>query len=84
MPCGARCCGIGVVGGQCGVAAAQAASNGRARLGIGGAGHAAEGTRGAHLEHGAHVLDAGRVEAQRLVERTRELPSQEEGMHYAG
>jgi hypothetical protein len=28
----------------------------------------------AHLEHPGHVLDAGRVEAQRLVERRRLLP----------
>ena len=33
------------------------------------------GTRGAHLEHGVHVSDAGRVEAQRLVQRRRALPS---------
>ena len=30
--------------------------------------------RGAHVEHLAHVCDAGRVEAQRLVERPRALP----------
>eukprot|EP00964_Phaeocystis_antarctica_P068238 scaffold41337_cov35-Phaeocystis_antarctica.AAC.2 len=29
-------------------------------------GHRARGTRGAHLKHGTHVRDAGRVEAQRL------------------
>ena len=34
-----------------------------------------QGTRGAHFEHGAHVRDAGRIEAQRLVERVRTLPS---------
>jgi len=28
----------------------------------------AKGTRGAHVEHVAHVCDAGGVEAQRLVE----------------
>ena len=33
------------------------------------------GTGGAHLEHVEHVCDAGRVKAQRLVERTRTLPS---------
>eukprot|EP00964_Phaeocystis_antarctica_P096342 scaffold62657_cov64-Phaeocystis_antarctica.AAC.2 len=32
-----------------------------------------QGTRGAHPEHGVHVCDAGRVEAQRLVERRRVL-----------
>eukprot|EP00964_Phaeocystis_antarctica_P082886 scaffold52065_cov42-Phaeocystis_antarctica.AAC.1 len=29
---------------------------------------------GAHVEHGAHVRDAGGVEAQRLVEHRRALP----------
>eukprot|EP00964_Phaeocystis_antarctica_P062970 scaffold37756_cov51-Phaeocystis_antarctica.AAC.2 len=38
--------------------------------------------RGAHGEHGAHACDAGRVEAQRLVERRRPLPSQKEGVRY--
>ena len=38
------------------------------------------GTRGAHLKHVLHVRDAGRVEAQRLVERIRVLPSAKEGM----
>ena len=31
----------------------------------------------AHIEHGAHVRDAGGVETQRLVERRRTLPSAE-------
>ena len=35
---------------------------------------------GAHLEHVAHVCDAGRVEAERLVERRRALPSRKEGV----
>ena len=35
--------------------------------------------RGAHLEHDFHVRDAGRVEAQWLVERQRLLPSRKEG-----
>ena len=34
-----------------------------------------KGTRGAHAEHVAHVYDAGGVEAQRLVEGRRGLPS---------
>eukprot|EP00964_Phaeocystis_antarctica_P150809 scaffold118299_cov60-Phaeocystis_antarctica.AAC.2 len=34
--------------------------------------------RGAHVEHAAHVRDAGRVQAQRLVERLRVLPSRKE------
>ena len=32
-------------------------------------------TRGAHQEHVAHGRDLGRVEAKRLVERRRDLPS---------
>jgi len=38
------------------------------------------GTRGAHPKHEAHVCDAGRVPAQWLVERIRELPSRK-GKH---
>ena len=56
-----------------GAGAAQAARTGRAQLEVGG-----QGTRGAHPEHVLHVRDAGRVEAQRLVERRRALPSQKE------
>ena len=36
--------------------------------------------RGAHVEHAAHVRDAGRVEAERLVERRRALPSRKAGV----
>ena len=43
---------------------------GRARLKAGG-----QGTGGAHVEHADHGRDAGRVEAERLVERKRVLPS---------
>ena len=43
------------------------------------AGHA----RGAHRKHGLHVCDAGRVEAQRLVEHRRVLPSNK-GKHLGG
>eukprot|EP00964_Phaeocystis_antarctica_P058275 scaffold34558_cov52-Phaeocystis_antarctica.AAC.2 len=39
-----------------------------------------QGTRGAHVKHVAHVCDAGRVEAQRLVEGQRPLPSRKEGI----
>ena len=54
-----------------GVAATQPACTGRARLkAVGG-----QGTREAHDEHAAHVRDLGRVEAERLVERRRVLPS---------
>eukprot|EP00964_Phaeocystis_antarctica_P019262 scaffold10639_cov62-Phaeocystis_antarctica.AAC.2 len=38
-----------------------------------------QGTRGAHVEHQAHVRDLGRVEAERLVERRRVLPSRKAG-----
>ena len=42
-----------------------------------------EGTRGgAHVEHAAHPRDAGRVEAHRLVEGPRGLPSRKQGMRY--
>ena len=58
------------------VAAAQVACTGRARPRAGGG----QGTRGAHGEHLAHVRDLGRVEAERLVERLRALPSREAGM----
>eukprot|EP00964_Phaeocystis_antarctica_P058049 scaffold34414_cov60-Phaeocystis_antarctica.AAC.4 len=58
-----------------GGAATQAACTGRAPAEGWG-----RGTRGAHPEHVAHVCDAGRVEAQRLVERRRVLPSRKEGM----
>eukprot|EP00964_Phaeocystis_antarctica_P056713 scaffold33488_cov52-Phaeocystis_antarctica.AAC.1 len=34
---------------------------------------------GTHLEHVLHVRDIGRVEAERLVERRRDLPSQNAG-----
>ena len=40
--------------------------------------------RGAHGEHAAHVRDAGRVEAQRLVERLCDLPSRKEGRAMRG
>ena len=40
------------------------------------AGHA----RGAHSEHAIHDCDTGRVEAQRLVERDRALPSRSRSM----
>jgi hypothetical protein len=44
----------------------------------------AKGTRGAHAEHPAHGRDAGGVEAQRLVEDQRALPSRREGMRCGG
>ena len=58
------------------VAATQSACTGRARLKtVGG-----QGMRGAHVEHVAHGRDLGRVEAERLVERERFLPSRKAGM----
>ena len=39
-----------------------------------------QGTRGAHPEHGLHGRDAGRVEAERLLERPRPLPGRKAGM----
>ena len=42
-----------------------------------------QGTRGAHVEHGVHARDLGRVEAERLVERRRALPSRKAGMQCA-
>ena len=39
-----------------------------------------QGRRGAHIKHGAHVRDSGRVPAQRLVERRRALPSKKTSM----
>eukprot|EP00964_Phaeocystis_antarctica_P011003 scaffold6041_cov54-Phaeocystis_antarctica.AAC.3 len=52
----------------------------RARLQIG----KSRARGGAHEEHGAHGCDAGRVEAQRLVERPRELPRVERRARDAG
>eukprot|EP00964_Phaeocystis_antarctica_P125691 scaffold89365_cov60-Phaeocystis_antarctica.AAC.1 len=52
--------------GGCGASSVQARPN------CGGCGR---GTRGAHVKHGVHGRDTGRVEAQRLVERRRVLPS---------
>ena len=49
----------------------------RAGRGLGGS----QGMGRAHVEHVAHVCDAGRVESQRLVERRRVLPSRERGGH---
>eukprot|EP00964_Phaeocystis_antarctica_P079951 scaffold49868_cov57-Phaeocystis_antarctica.AAC.4 len=47
------------------------ASSAQGRLNCGGCW---QGTRGAHPKHVLHVVDAGRVEAQRLVECRRFLP----------
>ena len=43
-------------------------------------GYGGQGTRGAHVEHLEHGRDLGRVEAERLVERRRFLPSRRAGM----
>ena len=39
-----------------------------------------QGTRGVHFEHLAHGRDLGRVQAERLVELDRELPSRKAGI----
>eukprot|EP00964_Phaeocystis_antarctica_P163523 scaffold139844_cov57-Phaeocystis_antarctica.AAC.1 len=44
-----------------------------------GKGSAGGSRRGTHVKHAAHVCDAGRVEAQRLVELRRALPSRRDG-----
>ena len=36
--------------------------------------------RGAHVEHAVHGFDAGRIEAERLVELVRGLPRRNEGV----
>ena len=43
-----------------------------------------QGTRGAHQKHVLHICDAGRVPAQRLVERPRVLPSSKGSIGRAG
>ena len=55
-------------------------ARGKARLKAWGPG----GTRGAHGEHVNHVRDLGGVEAQRLVEHRRDLPSRKGGACDAG
>ena len=42
------------------------------------------GTRGSHVKHASHGYDAGRVEAQRLVERRCALPRVGRRAHDAG
>jgi hypothetical protein len=81
MRCGGERCEPG--GGRAwGVVAAHKrhARRGWPEVRPGGQGHA----RRAHVEHGAHVYDAGGVEAQRLVEGPRLLPSRREGMRCGG
>ena len=70
--------GVGREGAGCrAAAAAQAVCTGRARLlkAVG-----SIGTRGADPKHLVHAPDLGHVEAQRLVESHRVLPSQKEGI----
>ena len=61
----------------CGGGTQEACTGPDSRLG-------AKGTRGAHVEHVAHGRDAGGVQAQRLVEGRRGLPSRREGMRCGG
>ena len=66
MRCGARC---GPGGGRAWGGRGASGMHGKARLkAVGG-----QGTRGAHVEHVAHVRDLGGVQAQRLVEGVRVL-----------
>eukprot|EP00964_Phaeocystis_antarctica_P140615 scaffold105480_cov45-Phaeocystis_antarctica.AAC.1 len=58
---------------------ARSVVQGRARLQIGGRPRG-----GAHSEHPVHPCDAGGVEAQRLVERLRDLPRVERRAYGAG
>eukprot|EP00964_Phaeocystis_antarctica_P018819 scaffold10367_cov70-Phaeocystis_antarctica.AAC.1 len=67
MRCGMRCARSG--GSRRWTTAAASSVQGRARLQIGGRARV-----GAHQEHVGHGCDAGRVEAQRLVERRCALP----------
>ena len=53
-------------------------ARGGPRLKVGGRGTG--GAHGEHVLHAVHARDLGRVEAQRLVERRRFLPSRKEGM----
>ena len=54
--------------------------NRRARGGTDSQGCGSQGTRGAHVEHTVHIRDAGRVEAERMVELSHALPSRKAGM----
>ena len=69
-------------GATCGQAGKRVEWDGcwRKRQGGPNCGGSGQGTRGAHVKHVLHVCDAGRVEAQRLVERGRALPSRK-GKH---
>ena len=69
-------------GATCGQAGGRVGRGGRWRKQQGGrdCGGSGQGTRGAHVKHARHGSDAGRVEAQRLVERGCTLPSRK-GKH---
>ena len=58
---------------RCGAVAAREGVDQRRRFagGVGPTDCWGQGTRGAHRKHAVHVRDAGRVEAQRLVEGRR-------------
>jgi hypothetical protein len=80
MRCGGERCASREAGGPGVVAAHKRHARGKGPTqGLG-----AKGTRGAHVEHEVHGRDAGGVEAQRLVEAPRELPSRREGMRCGG
>eukprot|EP00964_Phaeocystis_antarctica_P058916 scaffold34965_cov68-Phaeocystis_antarctica.AAC.4 len=70
---------LGGIGGgaACGPGCGRAGGGSGASCALGGPNYRGcwQGTRGAHREHGRHAFDAGGIEAQRLVERRRALPS---------
>ena len=64
---------------RCGVRGGDGSASGMHREGLT-QGWGDQGTREAHGEHEVRVCDKGHVEAERLVERGRALPSRKAGM----
>jgi len=87
-PCGSRKWGVYIMGGEVCVPGGGREGTGRQRRHVHARGLTqglgAKGTRGAHSEHVAHVSDPGGVEAQRLVEGPRVLPTRREGRRCGG
>ena len=69
-------------GARCGLGGGWAVERRRRKMraGEGPTGDWAQGRRRAHRKHGAHGCDLGRVEAQRLIECRRALPSRKGSM----